>query len=50
MSANELEAFLAAMDVVRCVNAAAIAVAQTLSDEIEDRDHRLDLGASPTIH
>jgi hypothetical protein len=50
MSAIELEAFLAAMEVVRCVNAAAIAVSQTSSDEIDDRDHRLDLGPSPTIH
>jgi hypothetical protein len=50
MSAIELEAFLAAMEVVRCVNAAAIAVSQTLSDDIEDRDYRLDPSASPTIH
>jgi hypothetical protein len=49
MSAIELESFLAAMEIVRRANAAALAVLQNPADEIDERDRRLDLAASPAI-
>jgi hypothetical protein len=50
MSPIELEDFLAAMEVVRRVHAAAMASWQDLSDPIDDHDHPLDLAATPTVH
>jgi uncharacterized protein (DUF934 family) len=49
MSAIELESFLAAMEIVRRANAAALAVLQHPGDEVDERDHRLDPATSPTI-
>jgi hypothetical protein len=53
MSAIELEAFLAAMEIARQANTAAIAIAHDLIDTDNDRSDRLgavDRPASRTIH
>jgi hypothetical protein len=53
MSAIELKAFLAAMEIVREANTAAVAIAHDLIDTDDDRSDRIglaDLPASRTIH
>ncbi len=53
MSAIELKAFLAAMEIARQANTAAIAIAHDLIEADDDRSDRLglaDLPASRTIH
>jgi hypothetical protein len=53
MSAIELKAFLAAMEIARQANTAAIAIAHDFIDRDDDRTDRLglvDLPASRTIH
>jgi len=53
MSAIELKAFLAAMEIARQANTAAIAIALDLTDKDDGHSDRLglvDLPASRTIH
>ena len=53
MSAIELKAFLAAMEIARQANTAAIAIAHDLIDRDDDRGDRfglVDFPVSRTIH
>jgi hypothetical protein len=53
MSAIELKAFLAAMEIVREANTAAVAIAHDLIDRDDDRSDQLGLVEPPvsrTIH